>query len=403
VDGTESDFMQRPILRLVAQGNAWVAVFFILLGYVNSLKCIQQSRAGQTDAALSVLASSAFKRTGRVIFPAAAVTMLTWLACQLGAFQLSRGSDAYWLRTTSPEPSPTWISALHDLGRELIATWFWFSNRYDQPQWALMFLLKGSLFVFMVLLITVRTTPRFRIFAELVLYVWSWSIGDFLVGTNVFAGMVLAELTMCDFPRVEIAIVKCIPFVSSAFGLLLMSFPNEYYDWAPWSRKLHELGSFVFPSGVEFGRAWPGIGAQILCYSVCFSASLRQAMSRKFLLWLGGASYSLYLLHGPLMRSVLAWLVFGPMMVVGERVSGEDGNYTAEGSGGYVALPGWPFFVLVLPVFWAFLVLTVHLWNSKVEPKFAVATKWLEELALGERRTGSDSNVLLPTHRSQAN
>jgi peptidoglycan/LPS O-acetylase OafA/YrhL len=395
--------MQRPILRLVAQGNAWVAVFFILLGYVNSLKCIQQSRAGQTDAALSALASSAFRRTGRLVFPAATVTMLTWLACQFGAFQLSRDSDAYWLRTTSPEPSSTWVSAIHDLGRELIATWFWFSNRYDQPQWALMFLLKGSLFVFLVLLITVRTTPRFRIFAELVLYAWSWSIGDFLVGTNVFAGMILAELTMCDLPRVDMAIVKCLPFLSSAFGLLLMSFPNEYYDWALWSHKLHELGSFVFPSGVEFGRAWPGVGAQILCYSVCFSASLRQAMSQKFLLWLGGASYSLYLLHGPLMRSVLAWLIFGPMMMAGEWVSKGKENYTAEGSSGYIELPSWPVFVLALPVFWAFLLLIVHLWSLKVEPKFAVATKWFEELALGKRRMGLASSTLLPTHHCQAN
>ena len=398
-DGTESDLMQRPILRLVVQGNAWVAVFFILLGYVNSLKCIQQSRAGQTDAALGALASSAFRRTGRLVFPAAAVTILTWFVCQLGAFKLSLDSDAYWLRTTSPEPSPSWLSAIHDLGQELVATWFWFSNRYDQPQWALMFLFKGSLFVFIVLLVTVRTTPRFRFVAELLLYAWSWSTGDFLVGTNVFAGMMLAELTMCDMPRGEHALTKCIPYFSTALGLFLMSFPNEYYDWASWSLRLHEVGSSLFPSGVELGRAWPGIGAQILCYSVCFSPSLRQALSQKFLLWLGGVSYSLYLLHGPLMRSVLAWLVFGPMTTTGEWVTPEDETYKSMEVSEYIPLPGWPAFLLILPVFWTFLLLTVRVWSTKVEPQFAAATKWLEDVALGNKKSGVELDAVLPMHR----
>jgi peptidoglycan/LPS O-acetylase OafA/YrhL len=395
--------MQRPILRLVAQGNAWVAVFFVLLGYVNSLKCIQQSRAGQTDAALGALASSAFRRTGRLVFPAAAVTILTWFACQLGAFQLSGDSDAYWLRTTSPEPSSNWISAIHDLGQELVATWFWFSNRYDQPQWALMFLLKGSLFVFTVLLVTVRTTPRFRFLAEFILYAWSWSTGDFLVGTNVFAGMMLAELTMCDLPCGENAIARFVPYLGTGLGLFLMSFPNEYYDWASWSRQLHELALVIFPSGIELGRAWPGIGAQIVCSSVCFSSSLRKALSQGFLLWLGGVSYSLYLLHGPLMRSVLAWLVCGPMMMAGEWVTRGDENYGSTEDSGYIPLPGWPTFVVILPIFWAFLLLMVHLWSSKVEPKFAAATKWFEDLALGKKTGAVDSDILLPTYRCQIN
>ena len=402
-DGTESDLMQRPILRLIAQGNAWVAVFFILLGYVNSLKCIQQSRAGHTDAALGALASSAFRRTGRLVFPAAAVTILTWFACQLGAFQLSLDSDAFWLRTTSPEPSANWVSAMYDLGQELIATWFWFRNRYDQPQWALMFLLKGSLYVFIVLLVTVRTTPRFRFVAEFVLYAWSWSTGDFLVGTNVFAGMMLAELTMCDWPRREHPVIKCIPYLSTALGLFLMSFPNEYYDWASWCLRLHELGSLLFPPGVELGRAWPGIGAQILCYSVCFSPSLRHALSQKFLLWLGGVSYSLYLLHGPLMRSVLAWLVFGPMTSTGEWVTPENELYAVPEGSDYIPRPCWPAFILILPVFWAFLLLTVHFWSSKVEPKFAAATKWSEDLALGKKKSCVEPDAVLPIHQSQSN
>ena len=75
--------MKPPIPQLATQGNAWVAVFFILLGYVNSLKNTQQPGAGQTDAALGPLSSSTFRRTGPLVFLAAAVTTLAWFACEL--------------------------------------------------------------------------------------------------------------------------------------------------------------------------------------------------------------------------------------------------------------------------------------------------------------------------------
>lgn len=73
-----------------------------------------------------------------------------------------------------------------------------------------MFMLKRNLFVFIVLLITVRTTSRSHFFAEFMLCAWNWSIGGFLVGANVFAGMMPAELTMNELPHAEHPVLKCI-------------------------------------------------------------------------------------------------------------------------------------------------------------------------------------------------
>lgn len=189
---------QRPFFRLVVQGQAFVAIFFVLLGYVNSLKAVQLARAGAVNDALNTLASSAFRRTGRLVFPAAAVTVIAWFFCQLGAFNLARKTDAYWLRETSPRPSPSWAAAISDLVRQLISTWFYGENAYDQPQWALLPLLKGSLYVFMTLLATVNSTPMFRLLAEAILYMWSWAIGD---GRSSASQSVAPELT-CELPQV---------------------------------------------------------------------------------------------------------------------------------------------------------------------------------------------------------
>ena len=170
--------MQQPIFRLVAQGPAWVALFFILSGFVNALKPIKLARSGNIEAALSNLAISSFRRPFRLALPATAATVCIWLVTQFGAFETARNSDAYWLYITSPSPNETWSKAVKDLISAIRTTWLYEpSNPYDQPQWALIYLLQGSLFVFAVLLLTINLTPRFRVLAVVVCYFWSmnWS------------------------------------------------------------------------------------------------------------------------------------------------------------------------------------------------------------------------------------
>lgn len=180
MDGPVSLF-QRPFLRLIGQGNAAVAVFFVLLGFVNSLKPIRQSRSRCASDALPSLASSSFRRTGRLVFPAAAVTVISWLLCQLGFLGLARSSNAFWLLATTPSPSPSWPQAVRDLIHELVFTWVDAENRYDQPQWALLHLLRGSTSIYSVFLATSNATPAFRLAVEIILYIWSWISKDGMI------------------------------------------------------------------------------------------------------------------------------------------------------------------------------------------------------------------------------
>jgi hypothetical protein len=130
------------------------------------------------DQALKSLSQSAFRRTGRLILPATVVTLINWFCCQLGVFELATKTDAFWIRTTSPRPSASWFAATEDLIKALISTWVHGENAYDQPQWALLSLFRGSLYVFVMLLATVNTTSQFRLCAEVVLYLWSWAACD---------------------------------------------------------------------------------------------------------------------------------------------------------------------------------------------------------------------------------
>ena len=168
---------QRPILRLVAQGQAWVAVFFILSGFVNALKPIKLARAGNVENALSNLALSSFRRSFRLVLPAAAATIISWAICQLGAYEVAKNSDAYWLYTYTPTPSDSWGTAIEDLVNGLRATWtLGIENPYDQPQWALLYLFQGSMMIFIALLITVNLTPFYRALTLIFFAFWSFDL-----------------------------------------------------------------------------------------------------------------------------------------------------------------------------------------------------------------------------------
>ena len=171
-----SFWMQRPILRLVGQGPAWVACFIILSGFVNSLRPIKLARQGQVETALSNLAVSSFRRSFRLFLPALTATVGSWFICQLGAYKVARESDAYWLAVTSPQPSASIGIAIDDLIRAVRGTWMFDpSNDYDQPQWALLYLLLGSMICFTSLLVIINMRTRFRIGALTILWLWSWN------------------------------------------------------------------------------------------------------------------------------------------------------------------------------------------------------------------------------------
>jgi hypothetical protein len=180
IDGHDGPklLFQRPILRLIAQGPAWVALFFILLGFVNSLKPFKQAKNNQIEEALLTLTRGALNRTARLVLPATAVTILAWYGCQLNLFEMARNGDAYWLRVTSKAPSRSWEAALWDLVLAICGTWISHDNPYDQPQWALKFLLGASMSTFLVLLIVITTRPTFRLSVLVGLYCYSWLSGD---------------------------------------------------------------------------------------------------------------------------------------------------------------------------------------------------------------------------------
>ena len=208
-----------------------------------------------------------------------------------------------------------------------------------------------------------------------------------MVGANVFTGILLAELNHSELP---LRFAKLSPFFAPPLaicGLVLMSFPSQFQDWARWSDFLLRWHNKIAPVNAELMRFWPTIGAQLLTFSIVMSPHLRRALSQRWLLWLGKVSFPLYLLHGSFMRSILAWLLFSRQKITEIE---EEGKKSMR-----YPLPGIPTFLIAMPAFFVILFTATHFWATKIEPYFGIITKTAEDIMVGK----SEKGTALPVRR----
>ena len=103
---------QLPVFRLLLEGGYLaVSIFFIMSGYVCSIKPLKLSRAGKAAEARQVIASSAFRRTVRLAIPASFATLCSWILCQSGGYNMALSLPPhYWLNFMSTGPSDLYSS-----------------------------------------------------------------------------------------------------------------------------------------------------------------------------------------------------------------------------------------------------------------------------------------------------
>jgi len=99
-----------------------VGIFFIMSGYVCSIKPLKLARAGKPDEARKAIATSAFRRVVRLGIPASIATTISWLLCQLGGYNMAhnRTPETGFLYFQSAWASWTWPAAVKDLLKALV-------------------------------------------------------------------------------------------------------------------------------------------------------------------------------------------------------------------------------------------------------------------------------------------
>lgn len=215
------------------------------------------------------------------------------------------------------------------------------------------------------------------------------------MGFNVFCGMFLAELTLDSDIQNYAAEHKFARSIGSSsliiIGLFFMSYPEENPSWARWSQNLLLLGDYIFPTGVEYARYYPALGVNLLTLGVMFNNTAKKILSHHFFCWMGKLSFPIYLLHAPLIRTVLTWALFGASTRP-HQGKDEEGNQLPPG---WLPIANRWVCVIALPLFYVFLYRVANLWATHVDPFCGRVTNWFEELVFRDDAKASSEKPLL--------
>ncbi|KAH8668651.1 hypothetical protein BX600DRAFT_261418 [Xylariales sp. PMI_506] len=384
--------LQLPFFRILVQGRIGVAIFSFVTGYVCALKPIKLSRQGNQEAAFASMSKSALRRVPRLVIPTALATCIIWVMAQFGLFLVAKRSDSWWSGKTAPDQVPHMLDALKSLLYNIISTWTYGRNAYDGNQWTLLPLLKGSLEVYVFILATAYLQAKYRMLASLGMFGYFWFAADSAFGMQFFWGVFMCDLQNLPLANNFIASRRGMSMMIAGFflfsGCFLASYPEGHHEWQSWSEWQHSLLVKIVPQNADFPRFGSGLGLVMITLGIHFSPFIKDVLSSKYLLWLGKQSFAVYLLHGPLLRWLLCWMVYGthlPPNVVngeGQTVPGKlifPGNYKL-----LIWLPIW------IPLNYG----VALLWTTYVDPWCAQLT---EEIVSHVKESNDEKQgVLLP-------
>ena len=281
-------------LNTLFSGNFAVRLFFVMSGYV---LCLGYFRTRDKKR----LIQSALKRYIRLLPPILVTNLLICLLMLTGAFKnviVAELTGSAWLAGFN-RCEPNW---LHAVAEAVFGCFFVGTNQFNGVLWTIPFLFLGALMVYAVCYLIGEKKWRYAVYAVL---------GAALLLTDyagIFWGFVL-----CDVIHTQTKIIdwikrqKWICWLIFAVGFYLSSYPSAganlggtIYGWIP------------IVMVVPYHLA----GALLLVAGVILLEPLQKFFALSAFVKLGNISYSLYLVHFPVIATVgcaLFEIIFGKL------------------------------------------------------------------------------------------
>ena len=300
------------IRHFFAGGHYAVSTFFVISGYVLSLKPMSLIQAGEYIQLGDVLASSFFRRWIRLFLPLI-LTMIIYIT-YLHIFGV-------WVRIMTKQKC--WYDEMWVFYYEFKNFSFVFKEggepwlTYNRHLWSIPIEFKGSVVIFTAQMAFSRCSKNARLWCELGLIFYFMYIADGSFYAMFMSGMLLCDLDLLankgDLPRWMARLEPVKEFIFYhllVFSLFLGGVPSE-------NRNLEQLAknrgfyylSWFKPQAV-FDYKWFYLfyAAVFLVASIPRIFWLKGFFETRFCQYLGHISFALYLVHGPVL-----W-------VVGERL-----------------------------------------------------------------------------------
>ena len=350
--------LQLPGFRLLYVGTAPVSAFFIVSGFVLSHRPLALAREGHWTELLNNLSSSTFRRGIRLYLPVIAATVLSLLTFLLGWWQyrplLLYQDPQLTIHFGEPKIKGKLNLAmqifdwLEDLAGVMdVWNWHEYYGRYDSHLWTIGCEFRASMIVLLLLpvYLFIRSAYRFMFLLVFIIHAYlsqRWEISLF------FSGIFLADLSQKH--RLQVMnqhneftqrldqstatlkgrlVVSLTRLCLLCISLYLMSAPDHCLLYTPGYRVLSRL----IPSfDASPHRFYPSIGAFLLVglVSNCPPDRFinRYLLNTRVIQYFGRLSYSIYLVHGPLVH-ILGYRLFDYMLTLNgsKTISGHTGLF----------------------------------------------------------------------------
>lgn len=284
-NGGFESFLYNSLFGGFLSGAFAVAIFFVLSGFVLSIGFFE---TGKTE----IIKKLAGKRYLRLMLPALASIMVTWLLLSLGADyikdQVAATSGSGWLEnqwTVTPDFTGALSQGLWSI--------FWVGDAsYNPPLWTMKLEILGSFLIFGTLLLFGKLKHRWVIYGLLLAAtIHTWYLG-FVIG------MILADLyakKMFPFGNINTKIM----LIFLGIGVLLGGYPNSVADGS-----IYHFMKLGFLSDVETQTFYIAVGAMLVVIAVLTIPILSRIFSSKIITLLGRYSFSMYLVHTAVLFTV---------------------------------------------------------------------------------------------------
>ncbi|KAF2744518.1 acyltransferas-like protein [Sporormia fimetaria CBS 119925] len=303
-------FAALPFIRLFfAGGHFAVAVFFVISGYVLSLKTLTLLHKSQIATAIEGVGSALFRRWLRLYIPVIGVSLVFLILRYWSGIWVDFGDmdGSFWNELRD------WYYTFKNYSFVFTGgLTFEFAARYHPHAWTIPYEMRGSIIVYTALSAFSKCTRKARLWCEVGLVFYFLYVVDGWYGAVFCAGMLLCDLDLLaqdsalpNFLHAMADYKEIIFFHLFIISLYLGGVPAcegpEYASLLPRSPGWKWL-SVLKPQAVLdakwFFLFWASV---LLVASVQRLVWLKSFFETRFCQYLGRISFALYLMHGPVM------------------------------------------------------------------------------------------------------
>lgn len=197
--GFRYHFLQLPPIRLFWCGASMVDIFFVISGYVLSLKALSCIQDNDMVGFNKTVTSALVRRGMRLYLPVIAAIFGTGLLAWLGAFEISRRILATHPASQLAQDLPPSLPVVEQIQDCLHATWSAFTAHdpgpYGLQLWTIPVEFRGSLMLFLLMVSVARLRTSSRLCIELICTLYAIRMGVRVL-VDMIAGMFLADLDL---------------------------------------------------------------------------------------------------------------------------------------------------------------------------------------------------------------